>query len=84
MNMQRYYFHVRDGDDFLVDSERLDFATLAEVHREAIQSARDMLADLLRAGKALDGQLIEITDEQGTILEIVRFRDALTPDGTIH
>ena len=60
---------------------------LEDIHaarHEALQAARDMLADQLRAGEALDGQRIEITAVDGRVLDVVSFREALRPAGTIH
>jgi uncharacterized protein DUF6894 len=82
--MQRYFFHVRDGQGFVPDEEGVVLANMAEARVEAVRSARDILADQLREGKALDGQKIEITDAAGQVLETLAFKDALRPDGTIH
>lgn len=82
--MTMYYFHLRDGREFVPDETGIDLATIDDARREAVQSARDILADQLREGKALDGQLIEISDEHGAVLEVVTFRDALRPDASIN
>ena len=82
--VQRYFFHLRDGGNFIPDETGMDLVGLDEARREAVQSARDILADQLKAGEALDGQQIEITDDAGRIIEVIRFKDALRPDGTIH
>ena len=82
--MTLYYFHLRDGDQFIPDETGVDLPDLAQARREALQSARDMLAEQLKAGEALDGQRIEITSPEGELLEVVSFREALTPTGTIH
>jgi hypothetical protein len=82
--MQRFYFHLRDGTQFVPDETGMDLSGMEEARREAIQSAREILADQLRNGEALDGQRIEISDDTGTVLEVVTFKDALRPDGSIH
>ena len=82
--MHRYFFHLRDGGNLVPDETGMELASLEDARREAVQSARDILADQLRAGQALDGQRIEIADERGEVLVIVTFREALRPDGTIH
>ena len=66
------------------DETGMDLPSLKEARREAVQSAREILADQLRAGEALDGQRIEIADDTGAVLEVVTFREALRPDGTIN
>ena len=82
--MTLYYFHLRDGDSFVPDETGMDLQNVAEARCEALQAARDMLADQLRAGEALNGQRIEITAEDGRVLDVVSFREALRPAGTIH
>ena len=54
--MQRYFFHLRDGGELIPDETGMDLAGLEEARREAVQSARDILAEQFRAGQALDGQ----------------------------
>lgn len=82
--MTIYYFHLRDGDAFIPDETGMDLTDIREARDEALQAARDMLADQLRAGEALDGQRIEITAADGKVLDVVSFREALRPAGTIH
>ncbi len=62
----------------------MDLPDLPAAHQEALLSAREILADQLRAGKPLDGQLIEIADESGRVLGVLSFKDALRPDVTIN
>lgn len=82
--MTVFFFHLRDGDQFVPDETGMDLPGIEDARREALQAARDMLADQLRAGEALDGQRIEITSQDGQVLEVVSFREALRPAGTIH
>jgi hypothetical protein len=82
--MPIYFFNLRDGDDIVPDETGMDLADLDDARLEAVRSARDILADQLRAGQELDGQLIEIADERGQVLDVMKLRDALRPNGTIH
>jgi len=82
--MTLYYFHLRDGDAFVRDETGMELEDIHAARHEALQAARDMLADQLRAGEALDGQRIEITAVDGRVLDVVSFREALRPAGTIH
>lgn len=41
---------------------------------EAENSAREILADMLRDGTPLDGQAIEVTTEDGTVVRRVPFK----------
>lgn len=72
--MPRYYFNIREGDRLTRDEEGLDLPNLARTEREAEMSGRDLLADMLRAGVPLDGQALEITNQDGTVLKRVSLK----------
>ncbi|MEP7241279.1 MAG: hypothetical protein ABI697_10380 [Devosia sp.] len=75
--MPRYFFHLRDGEDFVPDEEGSYFADLDGALEEARQSARDMLSEQLRAGEKLDGQSIEVSNDRGDLLERVTFKSVV-------
>jgi hypothetical protein len=75
--MPMFFFHIRDSSDLIEDPEGTDLPNLEAARADALVSARMMLADLLRAGKAVDGRRIEITDTTGQVLAVVPLRDAL-------
>lgn len=77
LKLTRYFFHIRDGDVLIEDPDGSDFVSVEEARAEAILSARDLLAERLRSGGVLDGQTIEITDLNGTVVAIVPLRDAI-------
>lgn len=74
--MPHFYLNVRDADGLLEDPEGSDLPDLDAAHLQALEGARDILAEMLRKGEVLDRQTIEITDEAGAVLAVVRFRDA--------
>jgi hypothetical protein len=45
---------------------------LEEAHLEAVQGARDILAEQLRRGATLDDNQVEIHDEAGALIDTVR------------
>lgn len=75
--MPRYYFHIRSDDGLIRDPDGTELADLAAARLEAEDAARDLLADLLREGKVLDGQVFEITDGEGEVLERLALRSVL-------
>jgi len=75
--MPLYYFHIRDGDDVAQDLEGIEFATPELAHEEAILAARELLSQRTLQGDASKTQVFEITDEHGTIVDIVRFQEAM-------
>jgi hypothetical protein len=73
----RFYFHIIDGETVITDPDGSELPDLATAHAEALQSARHLLADRIRAGEVLDGQKFEIRDDEGTLLATVPFTDAI-------
>lgn len=73
----RYYFHVRNHEGLALDPEGAEFDTLNAACEEAFQSAREILADRLLRGEVIDGEVFEITMENGEIARTVPFRDSL-------
>ena len=75
--MPRYYFHIRSSDGFITDPDGSDLPDLAAARKEAEKSARDLLAQVLRDGGVVDGQVFEISDDSGNVLEEFAFRKVL-------
>ncbi|GGD17088.1 DUF6894 family protein [Aureimonas glaciei] len=75
--MSRYFLHIRDGDRFIEDFEGQDYSSLDAARDDAVVSARQMMAEKVRQGEALDGQVIEIWNEAGSCVATVVFRDQL-------
>lgn len=75
--MPRFFFHIRDSESFEVDPEGVEFDSIESAVVDAKAAAREMMADMLRAGERVDGQRFEIADEHGKVIEIVPFRSVL-------
>lgn len=75
--MPKYYFHVRKNGLLEQDPEGAEFPTLEAAYGEAIQAAREMLAEKVLSGGVIDGHKFEITAEDGTVLRDVPFRSVL-------
>lgn len=76
----RYYFHVRTHDGLALDPEGAEFETLQAACDEAFQAAREILADRLLRGEVIDGEVFEITLENGEVAKTVPFRDVVRFD----
>jgi hypothetical protein len=76
-HMARYFFHVRKHDALEEDPEGAEFPTLDEAYDEAVQAAREILAEKVLSNEVIDGQSFEITAEDGTVLRSVPFKTAL-------
>ncbi len=70
--MARFFFNVRLDTKSIRDEDGQDFADPEAARVEAIEGARDILADAVRTGRAasLDIQ-IEVIDESGATVLIM-------------
>jgi hypothetical protein len=75
--MAKYYFHIRRGSDIARDPEGAEFASLTLAHDEAVAAARELLAQAVMRGDIVDGHAFEITDEDGKVVDSIRFRDTM-------
>ena len=70
--MSRYYFDIREGDEFAPDDEGLELSTIQAVQEEAARSLADMARDAVR--KRHDGaghqMAIEVRDDNGPVLNV--------------
>ena len=76
--MPRFYFHVRSPDHFIRDDEGIELADLSCVRREAVDGARGLLSEDVLAGRTLDHQQFDVTDEEGNLVLTFPFRDAIS------
>ena len=76
-SMGRYYFHLRDGADVLLDPDGRELAEGA-ITAAALAEARAMIAaDVLEGHVRLDQQ-IEVLDSEGAVVHRLPFEDAVT------
>ena len=70
--MPRYFFHVRDGCS-LADTEGAEFPDIYSAQAQAIRTSGEILRDM--GGRFWDGTVwkMEVADEHGRILFILRF-----------
>jgi hypothetical protein len=69
--MRHFFFHVVQGTELLPDVEGAHLRDTSEARQMAICSAREILADAIRAGKNRVPEAIVIADEQGRTVETV-------------
>ena len=75
--MSRYYFNIRQGADLAQDPEGMELASLELAREEAVGAVRELLSEKLIRGEVVDGQTMEICDEQGRVLQTIAFKDEL-------
>jgi hypothetical protein len=81
--MGRFYFHIRSGGQVIIDHEGSDLPDADAARREALASARQIVAEAIRYGTEDAPEEFVIADSEGRELEIVRFA-AVLPKGLKH
>ncbi len=77
--MARYFLHLRDGNDEVLDSEGVEYATLDAVRKAVIANVRDIAAGQIKDAGVLDLRFrIDAEDEAGTVLYSLPFAEALS------
>jgi hypothetical protein len=75
----RYYFHIRSDDVRVEDLAGLEVPPTESLDEKAIEAARDLLADGDLQGLDRRGWVYEVTDETGTTVLTLAFKDAIEP-----
>jgi hypothetical protein len=75
--MVRLFFHIREGNRMSKDPEGAEFENVEAARMEAVRSARELLSQRVLNGEEIDGQVFELTGDDGTVMATVRFSDVL-------
>jgi hypothetical protein len=76
--MARYFMHLRDGVDEVVDPEGREFATLEDLRTAVMFCARDLIAGDVRNGVIDFRFRIDAEDEHGVIVYTLPFKHAFS------
>ena len=79
--MARFFFHLCDGRDVIIDPEGQEIADLSQIGAYALKEARAMIAQDALAGRIMLDQHIDVRDETGKLVHHLSFRDAVTISG---
>ena len=75
--MSRYFLHLRDGTDELLDPEGSFFDDLEQLRTAVLAGARDVMANELKSAGTVDLRYrIDAEDENGNIVFSLPFADA--------
>ena len=74
--MARYFFHLQDGVDSLLDAEGRELGA-DQVDAAALGEARAMIAADALAGRINLDQRIEVRDSAGKVVHRTAFQDAV-------
>jgi hypothetical protein len=77
---RRLHFHIRQGDLLQSDPEGRDLPAGEVLLDEAIEAARDLLAEGDLQGLDRRGWVFEVADETGATVLVMPFTDAIEPD----
>lgn len=75
-----YFFNIRSDKGKEFDHEGIDLPTLEAATEEAKRAARELVAERVRHDDRIDGMRFEISDESGTVVDTVWFRDVVKLD----
>lgn len=75
--MAKYFMHLRNGIDELLDPEGREFATLDALRSGVLHSALDLMAGDVQQGRIDLRYWIDAHDEKGTIVFSLPFKDAV-------
>jgi hypothetical protein len=73
----RFYLHMKSGAHLIKDEEGVDLPTPDHARAEALQSARELWADAIKAGRDLRADAFVIADEEGKQLIFVPVTEVL-------
>ena len=76
--MPRYYFHLRDGQDVLLDPEGRELNHPGAVEQMALNEARAIIGDDARSGRIALTHRIDVETEAGQLVYSLRFVDAVS------
>ena len=69
--MARFYFHFLEGTSLATDDEGIELPDLSAAVREAELSARELLADAIKANKSEVLEAVIVTDRSGERLHTI-------------
>jgi hypothetical protein len=78
--MPRYFFHLRQSDGVSLDEEGVVLASDDQALLEALQAAREMLAEKLLNGEVVDGAKFEVVRTDGAVVATIPLRSVVRLD----
>lgn len=75
--MSLYFFHLRDGEDILLDPDGRDLPDLEAVAGQALKEARSILSHEVLSGTVHLDQRIDVEDGKGRLVHALEFSQAV-------
>ena len=79
--MPVYYFHLRDGDDVLLDPDGRELDGARAIARCALAEARALIGEEARDGRIRLDQRIDVEDAHGQVVYTLPFGRAVEISG---
>lgn len=75
--MARYFFHLCDGHDVLMDPDGREIEDASQIAAIALKECRWCISQDALDGRIDLGQSIEVRDSAGDLVHALRFQDAV-------
>ena len=79
--MPVYYFHLRDGEDVLLDPDGRILDGAEAIARSALAEARALISEEVRTGRIRLDQRIVVEDADGEVVHRLPFNEAIVISG---
>jgi hypothetical protein len=73
-----YFFHLRDGQEAVLDPEGRQVADFSSINDLALNEARAVISEDALGGRIILDQFIEVRDDAGKLVHQLSFHDAVT------
>lgn len=77
----KYFFHLCNDDETVLDVEGRTFDNPEQVRRAALEAARDIMSSEVRGGHLNLDQRIDVVDQRNFVAHSLQFRDAVRISG---
>ena len=75
--MAHYYFHLRDDGERLLDPQGLWIEDAAQIAQVALREVRSLISQEALQGEINLDQRLEVEDDRGKLVHVLRFADAV-------
>jgi hypothetical protein len=75
--MSRYFFHLRDGQDLLLDPEGRELSSIEAIAQVTLREAREIISQDAKEGRIKLSYHLDVEDASGTIVHRLNFEDAV-------
>ena len=77
----RYFFHIRDHGETILDEEGDEFDHPEDAAASAVQAVQELASARIKDGLVIDDQRLDLCDENGVAIERTPDDVELRPDG---